>query len=243
MSRYWNNYTRYSQPSAEQLRRNIEATKAKAEKAGRKLEPIQASDINTICSSWWGLAWCNNLEQYAEFKNRIGRGMEYIVNGTLLDLQIKRGEVDAIVQGSKEEPYKVQIIIKPLSKRACNNIKEKCGKRIENLESLVGGQFPEELEELFTGKGGLFPSPKEIEYKCSCPDSVKMCKHIIAVIYGIGIRLDKEPLELFELRGMDAKDLVATVVDNRLERMIANVNKDSDRIIKDADLTELFGVL
>ena len=50
---------------------------------------------------------------------------------------------------------------------------------------------------------GLFPSPKDIKLSCSCPDWADMCKHVAAVLYGVGARLDASPELLFTLRGLD----------------------------------------
>ena len=58
-------------------------------------------------------------------------------------------------------------------------------------------------------KTGLFPSPAEIKFSCSCPDYAGMCKHIAAVLYGIGARLDQKPDLLFRLHDVDEKDLIA----------------------------------
>ena len=58
-------------------------------------------------------------------------------------------------------------------------------------------------------KTGLFPSPKDIIFTCSCPDWASMCKHVAAVLYGIGARLDHQPELLFTLRKVDQQDLIA----------------------------------
>ncbi len=162
--------------------------------------------------------------------------------GTVIDLQIKKGRIEARVQGSRKTPYKVEIRISPLSQESCDKIIEKCGRRIENMESLIKGEFPSDLQELFTAKDGLFPSPKEISFNCSCPDWAIMCKHVAAVMYGIGVRFDENPF-FFELRGIDVDRFINVALESKVESMLNNAENISDRVIAGADLTALFGVL
>ena len=59
---------------------------------------------------------------------------------------------------------------------------------------------------------GLFPKPKEIKMRCSCPDYAGMCKHVAAVMYGVGNRLDTSPELLFVLRGVDHQELIEQAI-------------------------------
>lgn len=147
------------------------------------------------------------------------------------------------VQGSRKTPYKVEIRISPLSEEKCQAILRQCGRRIENLEALAEGNFPEDLKELFLGPEGLFPTPKEISFTCSCPDWALMCKHVAAALYGVGARLDTQPALFFELRGIDMERFLDVAVANKVEAMLVNAQKPSDRILDGADLDALFGVL
>ena len=241
MSKYWNSGN-FSQPTTAELQRNSESSRKKAQDKGQILEPVVIVG-RTIAKSWWGQAWCRNLEQYADFESRLDRGKRYVRTGAVLDLKIQKGRVLAKVQGSRKAPYKVEIRISPLSEEKCQKILEKCGKRIENLEALATGNFPAELKELFTGQEGLFPTPKEISFACSCPDWALMCKHVAAVLYGIGARLDSQPTLFFELRGVDIDRFLDVAVANKVEAMLENAQKPSSRILEGADLNALFGVL
>ena len=98
-------------------------------------------------------------------------------------------------------------------------------------------------QDIFLGSGGLFPTPREISFSCSCPDWAMMCKHVAAALYGVGARLDADPLLFFTLRGIETTRFVDVVIANRVESMLANVDRPSPRIIRDASLDELFGVL
>ena len=159
----------------------------------------------------------------------------------MLDLKIQKGKVLARVQGTRKTPYKIEIRISPLSEEKCQHIIEKCGRKLENLESLLAGNFPEEMQELFQGKDGLFPAPNEISFNCSCPDWALMCKHVAAALYGVGVRLDENPLLFFELRGIDVDRFIDVTLANKVEAMLANEGRPSERIIPEEDVSRLFG--
>lgn len=241
MSRYWNTGY-YSQPAASELKKNSEASRKREKKRGNVLEPVVTQGRNLV-KNWWGKAWCSNLERYADYESRLDRGKRYVRTGAVLDLKIQKGKVLARVQGTRKTPYKIEIRISPLSEEKCQNIIEKCGKKLENIEELLMGNFPIEMQELFQGKDGLFPSPKEISFNCSCPDWALMCKHVAAALYGVGVRLDEQPLLFFELRGIDVDRFIDVTLANKVEAMLANEGKPSSRIIEDEDIAGLFGVL
>lgn len=240
MSRYWDGGT-YSQPAASELKRKSEASRRSAEKKGKKLEPVVIQG-RAITKSWWGNAWCANLERYADYESRLDRGKRYVRTGAVIDLKIEKGKIQAKVQGSRKTPYKVGIRISPLSEDRCQEIIAACGRRIENLEKLLAGDFPEELKELFTQKNGLFPAPREISFSCSCPDWALMCKHVAATLYGVGARLDEDPSLFFTLRGIEMGRFIDVAIANRVELMLQNATQPSERIIAEGEVLGLFGV-
>ena len=114
---------------------------------------------------------------------------------------------------------------------------------MESLQKLLLGNFSKSLGDLFTAQGkGLFPSPKEIRFSCSCPDWASMCKHVAATLYGIGARLDEEPGLFFKLRKVDMNDLISQAVEDQTKKLLDKARKRSDRIIDDADLGAVFGI-
>jgi uncharacterized Zn finger protein len=196
-----------------------------------------------IAVTWWGAAWNKNLESYADYANRIGRGRSYVINGMVLDLRIEPGVVKAMVMGSRKTPYDVLIRVDKLSEKRWKNIVEQCSRRIAGISDLVGGQFPEDMAQIFLKQGvGLFPAPSEIHLDCSCPDWAEMCKHVAAALYGVGARLDRDPMLFFTLRGIDFSELLKKSVDEKIDSMLKNADRKSDRIIDDADITGLFGL-
>lgn len=213
---------------------------AKISKKGREPHPITITG-RTIARSWWGKAWCANLEGCADFSNRLSRGKSYVRAGAIIDIQIDRGSISALVQGSRKKPYEVDIDVLPIPPSRAKKILESCSSRASTLEALASGDIPEDMKEMFTSKDGIFPSPREIKLYCSCPDWAAMCKHVAAVLYGVGALFDEEPLSFFELRGIDTADLIMKGAVSKVERMLANADAPSPRIIPEAAL-EMFGL-
>jgi uncharacterized Zn finger protein len=223
-------------------RQNAEKALATLKKKRPDIKPVVIAG-NKIAKTWWGIAWNKNLESYADYSNRIERGRAYVRNGFVLDLQIEPGVVAAIVAGSGRNPYSIKITIDTLSKVKWERITEICGRSIAGIDQLVRGQFPKELETLFTQKGeGLFPSPKEIKFSCDCPDWAGMCKHVAAVLYGIGARFDEDPALFFKLRNIEIEALIKKSIEEKMENMLKNSGKKTRRVIKDADIGGLFGI-
>lgn len=228
---------------------SVAEKKAKAEKAVKKLrkksQDIQPVIIEgrTLAKTWWGKAWNDNLESYADYSNRIERGKNYVRYGAVLDLQISRGKVKALVLGSRAKPYEISIKIDTLSRDKWNQVVTLCNNRIDTLEQLIEGKFPKELGVLFTERNyGMFPSPKEISFDCSCPDWATMCKHVAAVLYGIGTRLDVAPMLFFELRDLDGIELIKKSMEKKLDNMLENAGKKSERQIAEEDVFDVFGI-
>lgn len=237
---YYDNYPEYV-PVAKK-KENAKKQIEKLKKKNPNLSPIIIEGKN-IANTWWGKAWNKNLEIYADYSNRISRGRTYVKNGAVLDLQIESGLVLALVQGSSKKPYKVEIRIDPLSKEKWDGILNLCNHKIDSLAHLVEGNFPKELEEIFTLKGnGLFPNEKEIKFSCTCYDWADMCKHVTAVLYGIGAKFDLDPTLFFKLRNIDFEVLIKRTIEEKMQSLLENADKKSNRIIEDKDIFDLFGV-
>jgi uncharacterized Zn finger protein len=193
-----------------QRRAQAQREVAKRLKRGETIEPV-VIEGRTIVTTFWGKAWCDNLESYSDFENRLPRGRTYVRNGSVVDLKIKPGEIKALVSGS--ELYKVEIGITPLSAAEWAGIKKRCAGQVGSLVELLQGKLSKSTIEVVTArKDGLFPKPSEIEKSCSCPDWAGMCKHIAAVMYGVGARLDHKPELLFLLRKVDHLELIEQAV-------------------------------
>ena len=209
----------------------------KLRKKGRKISPV-VLEGRTIARTFWGKAWCENLERYSDFENRLPRGRTYVRNGSVVDLQIERGQVRATVSGS--ELYTVRIDIDTIPKARWEAICRDCLGSVTSLVELLQGKISKNVMERVCREGDeLFPSPGEIKMRCSCPDWADMCKHASAVLYGVGARLDAEPDFLFALRGVDRSELIAGAGRNL---PIGQTQVAAERIVAEDDVAALFGI-
>jgi uncharacterized Zn finger protein len=218
--------------------RRLEAERevAKLRKKGQKLEPV-AIEGRTIARTFWGKAWCDNLERYRDFAYRLDRGRSYVRNGLVIDLQIAERKVSAMVSGS--EVYQITIGIDPVAKPQWKSICRDCSGGIDSLVELLQGRLSQPVMERMCRQGvGLFPKPREIHLNCSCPDYASMCKHVAAALYGVGARLDREPDLLFRLRAVDAQDLVSGL-DEALPKKKAPAG---GKVLEAEDLSAMFGL-
>src|SRR3954451_7575303 len=180
---------------------------AKRQKKGQTVSPV-VIEGRTIARTFWGKAWCDNLESYSDYENRLPRGRTYVRNGSVVDLQLKPGKVKATVSGS--ELYEVAITITPLPDEEWRSIKLRCAGQIGSVVELLQGRLAKGVISIVTDHdGGLFPKPRQIKMSCSCPDWAGMCKHVAAVMYGIGARLDHQPELFFVMRQVDHLELIA----------------------------------
>jgi uncharacterized Zn finger protein len=214
MSRRNSRYDRYEDrwpayvPVAER-RRKAELEMAKLRKKGITVSPVKIEG-RAIASTFWGKAWCDNLESYRDYENRLERGRTYVRNGSVVDLQLAPREVTATVSGS--ELYKVRVSIGEVAKAQWKSICADCAGGIDSLVELLQGRFAKGVMERICRQGtGLFPKPAEIRFSCSCPDHASMCKHVAAVLYGVGARLDVQPELLFRLRAVNENEMVADI--------------------------------
>ncbi len=241
MSRF-GNYGFYEHVSADEEKERNKKAVEKLMKKNPGIAPIVVSG-RKLASTWWGKSWNGNLESYSDYSNRIGRGRSYILHGAVLDLQIASGKVSALVQGSRRAPYEVVIDIKPLGKAAWDKLVKACEGKIESLQELLEGRFPKALDEMFTAKGkGLFPTPEEIRFGCSCPDYATMCKHVAAALYGVGTRLDENPALFFVLRNVNVDELISKAIVQKSETLLSKSGRKSGRVIEGNNLSAMFGI-
>ncbi len=210
---------------------------AKLRKKGRRIDPV-VIEGRTIAKTFWGKAWCDNLESYRDYENRLERGRTYVRNGSVMDLQIAPLKVTAMVSGS--ELYNVEIDIDAAPKAHWQAICRDCAGGIDSLVELLQGRFSKAvMERLCRQGGGLFPEPKRIRFSCDCPDYADMCKHVAAVLYGVGARLDQKPELLFQLRAVDERDLLANL-DSSMT--LSTTGAAKEKILQADDVSALFGL-
>ena len=211
------------------------AEAARLSKKGRKLSPV-VIEGSAIARTFWGKAWCEHLESYSHYESRLPRGRSYARNGSVIDLQLGPGSVRALVSGS--EVYEVTIDIEPLALPRWKALVAQCAGKIDSVVELLSGELSDAvMERLCDPKQGLFPSSGQLSLSCSCPDSAGLCKHLAAVLYGVGARFDQAPDLLFVLRGVDKLDLVSAATAGAM-----GSKKKAKGELKSEDLADIFGI-
>ena len=234
MGRYDFGWHRYVPVAA----RRAQAARAmqKLRKKGQHIEPIEIEG-RKIARTFWGQAWCEHLEKFSDYANRLPRGRTYVRNGSVCHLAISTGKVEAIVSGT--ELYNIKINISPLSKPKWKNVQQQCAGQIGTMLELLQGRFSTHVMAVVTDRSnGLFPDPKEITLNCDCPDWAMMCKHVAAALYGIGARLDNKPELLFRLRNVDQQALIGA----ELALTSSSERKGKRRRLATQDLGAVFGI-
>jgi uncharacterized Zn finger protein len=235
MGWYYNDW----QPYVSVAERRRQATKKMEalRKKGVDIQPVKI-DGRKIAKTFWGEAWCDHLESFSDYENRLPRGRTYVRNGSVCHLAIDKGHIEAKVSG--RELYTVRIAIKTLPPKKWKEVKRRCTGQIGSLIELLQGNLSDQVMEVVTDRqNGLFPLPGEISLDCSCPDWATMCKHVAAVLYGVGARLDEKPELLFKLRGVDHEELIAA--DAEAAVSAATASGQSKRLAAD-ELSDVFGI-
>ena len=223
--------------SAAERRMKAERELAKLRKKGRATSPV-ALQGRKLATTFWGKAWNDNLEAYSDYENRLPRGRAYVRNGSILDLQVNGGVVQAKVMGSSM--YHVTVKVLPLPAARWTSICTDCSGSIDSLVELLQGRLSQAvMERVCQQKAGLFPAPSEIEMSCTCPDWALMCKHVAAVLYGVGAHLDLEPALIFRLRAVDEAKLIASAATGHA---LGSTMSVPDKVLSGDDLAALFGL-
>ena len=228
----WRDYV----PVAER-RRQAERKVAALKKRGKMVSPVKIEGRD-IAKSFWGRSWCLNLERYSDYDTRLPRGRTYVRNGSVVDLQIAKGKLTAMVAGS--ELYKISITIAPIAASRWKAICRDCAGTVDSLVELLQGRLAQGVMDRVCREGdGLFPSPAEIKLSCSCLDWAGMCKHVAAVLYGVGARLDEKPELLFLLRGADQNELLAV---SEPGSTLTHKAPEAEKMLDEGEVAALFGI-
>ena len=228
----WYSYRPYV--SVAERRKKSAKEAAKMAKKGISLIPVEIKG-RTIASTFWGKAWCKHLESFSDYENRLPRGRTYVRNGSVIDLKIEPTKITAQVMGSSL--YKQTISIKPIAEAGWKSIKNTCSGRIDSLVELLQGRLSDAVMTVITDRDrGMFPLPSEIKMNCNCPDSAGLCKHLAAVLYGVGARFDHQPELLFTLRQADHMELITEAVSSQAFPDSGSTD------IETASLADVFGI-
>ncbi|GAC1443314.1 MAG: SWIM zinc finger family protein [Chloroflexota bacterium] len=172
-----------------------------------------------FASTWWAQRWIRLLERFG-WSARLNRGRSYARQGNVLDIDVQPGLVRAKVQGSRKQPYRVEIGLKPLSRQEWNKVIGLLRRKAIYAARLLSGEMPRDIEEIFkAAEVPLFPqSGDDLLMSCTCPDWANPCKHVAAAYYVLGSEFDRDPFLLFQLRGRSKEQVMASLRGTRPER-------------------------
>ena len=183
---FWGRYV----PVAERRAKALKKVN-KLRKGGKKIHPVEI-DGRTIARSFWGKGWCDHLESFSDYTIGCpGAGRMCETDPFAI---WKSNRVGLKRWSAVSALYSVVVTIKKLKPARWKALKKRCAGQIGSMLELLQGKLSHQVMTHVTDrKEGLFPQPGEIEFDCDCPDWAYMCKHVAAVLYGVGSRLDHYP--------------------------------------------------
>lgn len=224
---------------AAQRKRDAANAVATLKKKGHVVEPITIEG-RAIASTFWGKAWCSHLESLSDYRTRLPRGRSYVRSGAVIHLALDAGRISAKVQGSSL--YDVEISVVKLEAKRWKSVVAQCTGSIDSLVELLRGKLSDSVMRAVTNaESGLFPRAKELRMSCSCPDHAGLCKHLAAVLYGVGARLDARPELLFTLRGVDPSELIAERAASVIPEAQSGT-RSARRVLSGSGLSDIFGI-
>ena len=185
-------------------------------------EPIPVSDgikarnqSGAFTRNWWARLWLQALTQVMD-ASRLARGKQYARAGQVVALDIQLGLVLAQVQGSRPRPYRQRIEVRVFSDGEWERILSALAKQALFAAQLLNGEMPQNIEEAFNNAElSLFPAASiDLNMSCTCPDWVRPCKHLAAILLLLGESLDNDPFLLFVMRGR-SRDQIMTALRER----------------------------
>jgi uncharacterized Zn finger protein len=182
-------------------------------------------------TSWWSRRFLGSLESVTA-RDRMVRGRAYVRRGRVMDLRIGPGRVEAVVQGSREEPYLVQLRLPVVPEEDWERLVALLSLRADYAARMLAGELPPEVEDVFASEGAsLLPAPHaRLVTECTCTDWENPCAHVAAACYLLADELEREPFSLLEWRGRRRDDILAQLRRHRHERIGAAVSVEgSDR--------------
>jgi uncharacterized Zn finger protein len=174
------------------------------------------SQRGAFSKNWWARRWIEAMEGLVD-PARLSRGRSYARTGQVLTLQETKNGIEAKVQGSRPQPYKVTIQVTPLTDKQWDQVIDALAEQALFTAQLLAGEMPANIEDAFNTAGvSLFPSQTgDLSTSCSCPDWANPCKHVAATHYILGDHFDDDPFLLFRMRGRSQDQILAALRQRR----------------------------
>jgi uncharacterized Zn finger protein len=191
---------------------------------------LKTKTMSQFTRTWWGNKFISALEKFTD-EGRLSRGRTYARGSKVVNFEISGGRAIATVRGSvnpyfgvyKEPLYGTEIQIKPISQKDWTKVIAYIASKAGFISKLILNEMPDQIEDAFSLVNlNLLPTKKaDFTNKCSCPDGSNPCKHIAGVYYLLAAELDRDPLLLFELRGLSKADLQTELLKSPLGSALA----------------------
>ncbi len=171
-----------------------------------------------IGATWWSRRFLESLESVMA-GGRVARGRSYARKGQVAALDVAPGAVVAIVQGTRDEPYRVGLRMPVVAPEDWDRIVDALGARAGYAARMLAGELPHEVEEVFEAEGqSLLPAPHaRLVTECTCPDWENPCKHVAAVCYLLAEGFDRDPFSLLAWRGRGREEVLGALRARRAE--------------------------
>lgn len=192
------------------------------------------SQRGTFSKNWWARRWIEAMELLVD-PNRLQRGRSYARQGQVLSIEETQNGVEARVQGSRPQPYKVTMQLTPLTDHQWDLVVNALAEQALFTAKLLAGEMPENIEDAFLSAGvSLFPDQTgDLFTSCSCPDWANPCKHVAATHYILGDRFDDDPFLLFRMRGRDQEQILQALRERRAGGASPEVEQDESPVVEE----------
>lgn len=167
-----------------------------------RLPNQSGSGQGDFAREWWVSRWIS-VQESRSLTSCLNRGKRYARSRRVLRIEIEPGALEALVQGSRYEPYRVRMRFKKFTERQWEKAIDALASQARFAAKLLAGEMPQNIEAAFEAEGlSLFPlASRDLTSACSCADEANPCKHMVAVHFALAEQLDQDPFLLFQLRG------------------------------------------
>ncbi|MDR1944421.1 MAG: hypothetical protein LBQ19_06325 [Synergistaceae bacterium] len=186
--------------------------KAKGSRPTRR-DGIRA-ETEFLGARWWTEEWLDHIHKLSSTQKLIAAAKSCVKAGAVLEVSIEAGVVESKVQGRRKTPYQVRLYCELPTEEQLEGIKRRLSEKAITGAMLLSGDMPLAVKEAFSAEGVALMPNDFIRGRrlCSCPDQERVCKHILAVLFVTVDVIDRDPLMILKLRGLDRDTLLSSLL-------------------------------